>query len=579
MNLSRKYGAIPIMIASLAISMFGSALAEQKAEQAGKGKGAAPTAAAPSDYTAILNTLTFRDIGPAAMGGRIDDFAVVESNPDIIYVGAATGGVFKAQNGGVTWEPVFDNEVTSSIGAIAIAPSDPSIVWVGTGEANNRQSSSWGNGVYKSTDAGKTWHHVGLAETHHIGRIVIHPSDPNTVYVAAVGRLWGPSKDRGVYKTTDGGKTWANVLFVNEDTGVSDIAMAPDAPNTLIAAAYQRRRTVFGFSGSGPGSGLYKTTDGGATWKKLEKGLPWDPDAKKAADADPQAVKEIGRIGVNFYRRNANVVYALIEHANGGVFRSDDAGETWTKQSETNPRGIYYSQIVIDPNNDQRVWVHGAQMYYSEDGGKTFKTNVVQKIHGDYHAMWIDPHDSNHMITGSDGGIYISHDRGRSWDYINNIPLGQFYEIGLDMAKPYHICGGLQDNNVWCGPSATMDSRGITNADWFTVGGGDGFYARIDPNDPTIVYAESQDCNVLPRDLKTHQSRSIRPPAPEGERYRFQWNSPIVVSSHDPKTIYYGGNYLFKSTDRGDSWGPFGPTLTPAQGRGKGPRMGQVPRA
>src|SRR2546423_2025407 len=282
MNLSRKYGAIPIMIASLAISMFGSALAEQKAEQAGKGKGAAPTAAAPSDYTAILNTLTFRDIGPAAMGGRIDDFAVVESNPDIIYVGAATGGVFKTQNGGNTWEPVFDNEVTSSIGAVAVAPSDPSIVWVGTGEANNRQSSSWGNGVYRSTDAGKTWHHVGLAETHHIGRIVVHPTDPNIVYVAAVGRLWGPSKDRGVYKTTDGGKTWSNVLFINEDTGVTDITLDHESPGTLIAAAYQRRRAAFGFNGGGPNGGLYKTTDAGATWKKLEKGLPWDPNPPTA---------------------------------------------------------------------------------------------------------------------------------------------------------------------------------------------------------------------------------------------------------------------------------------------------------
>jgi photosystem II stability/assembly factor-like uncharacterized protein len=541
----------------------------------------------PADYNEIFKGLKFREIGPAAMGGRIDDFAVVESNPDIIYVGTASGGVFKTTNGGITWDPVFDDQPTSTIGDVTVAPSDPSIVWVGSGEANNRQSSSWGNGVYKSTDSGKTWKHMGLDASMHIGRIVISPADPNIVYVAAGGNLWGPSKDRGIYKSTDGGKTWSNVLFVNEDTGASDIAMNTDSPGTLIAAMYQRRRTVFGYSGSGPGSGLYKTTDGGASWKKLEKGLPWDPDAKKpavadadkktSADDDKIAVKEIGRIGVNFYRRNPNVVYALIEHANGGIFRSDDQGETWIRASETDPRGIYYSQVIIDPNNDQRVWVHGAQMYYSEDGGKTFKTNVVQKIHGDYHAMWIDPHDSNHMIAGSDGGIYISHDRGKNWDYINNIPIAQFYEIGLDMQKPYHLCGGLQDNNVWCGPSATFDTRGIANSDWFTVGGGDGFYAQIDPTDPNTVYAESQDGNLLRRNLKTHESRSIRPPAAEGERLRFQWSSPLVVSAFDNKTIYYGGNYLFKSTDRGDSWTRLGGDLTTNQDRDKLPIMGRVP--
>jgi photosystem II stability/assembly factor-like uncharacterized protein len=548
-------------------------------------KPAAKPAPVAADYNDVFKGLKFREIGPAVMGGRIDDFAVVESNPDIIYVGTASGGVFKTINAGTTWEPVFDDQPNSTIGDVTVAPSDPSIVWVGSGEANNRQSSSWGNGVYKSTDGGKSWKHMGLDGSMHIGRIVISPADPNTVYVAAGGNLWGPSKDRGVYKSTDGGKTWSNVLFVNEDTGASDVAMDPDSPGTLIAAFYQRRRTVFGYSGSGPGSGLYKTTDGGATWKKLEKGLPWDPDAKKpvaaAADKDkepdPEAVKEIGRIGVNFYRRNSNVVYALVEHANGGIFRSDDKGETWTRASETNPRGQYYSQIVIDPNNDQRLWVHGAQMYYSEDGGKTFKTNVVQRIHGDYHAMWIDPRDSNHMITGSDGGIYASHDRGKTWDYLNNIAIGQFYEIGLDMQKPYHICGGLQDNNVWCGPSATFDTRGIANSDWFTVGGGDGFYAQIDPTDPNTVYAESQDGNLLRRNLKTHESRSIRPPANEGERLRFQWNSPIVVSAYDNKTIYYGGNYLFKSTDRGDSWTRLGGDLTNNQDRDTLPIMGRVP--
>jgi len=558
------------------------------------------TTAVAADYNETFKALKFREIGPAAMGGRIDDFAVVESNPDIIYVGSASGGVFRTTNGGITWEPLFDDQPVSTIGDIAIAPSDPSIVWAGSGEANNRQSSSWGNGIYKSTDAGKTWQHLGLDKTMHIGRMVINPSDPNVVYVAAVGNLWGASKDRGLYKTTDGGKSWTNVLFVNEDTGITDVAMDPASPGTLIAAAYQRRRTVFGYNGSGPGSALYKSTDGGATWKKLEKGLPWDvgprPSAAIAAGgggataggggataggggatSDEQEVKEVGRIGIDFYRRNSNIVYALIENAHGGVFRSEDKGETWTKMSDTDPRGSYYSQIRIDPNNDQRIWVCGAQMYVSDDGGKTFRTNWVQRIHGDYHALWISPNDSNLMLAGSDGGIHISRDRGRSWDFVNSIPLGQFYEIGLDMQRPYRICGGLQDNNVWCGPSASFDTRGIANGDWFTIGGGDGFYAQIDPTDPTIVYTESQDGNLLRRNLKTHESRSIRPLAPEGERHRFQWNSPIVISKFDPNTIYYGGNYLFKSTNRGDDWTRLGPDLTSGQDRDKLPIMGRVP--
>ncbi len=606
---SKRSAAVWLVVVAAVWAIVGSAIAAQKPKDNQKSKEAAKSAPAPTtqpDYSSIFKALRFREIGPAAMGGRIDDFAVVENDPDIIYVGTASGGIFKSVNGGTTWEPVFDNEATSSIGDLAIAPSDPSVVWAGTGEANNRQSSSWGDGVYKSTDAGRTWQHMGLSETQAIGRVVIHPTDPNIVYVAAVGRLWGPSKERGVYKTTDGGKTWTQVLFINEDTGVSDIALDPESPGTLIASAYQRRRTVFGFNGSGPGGGLYKTTDGGATWKKLEKGLPWDKSPRPAAVQEggrgfggggggrggfgaqqaqqppappipPEAMNEIGRIGVNFYRRDSRIVYALIEHAGGGIFRSEDKGETWTKMSDTNPRAMYYSQVHIDPNNDQRLWVHGAQMFYSDDGGRTFRQNLVQRIHGDYHAMWIDSRDSNHIITGSDGGIYISWDRGRTWDFVNTIPLGQFYEIGLDNAKPYHICGGLQDNNAWCGPSATMDARGIANSDWFTVGGGDGFYAQIDPTDPNIVYAESQDGNVLRRNLKTHESKSIRPPAPEGEHYRFQWNSPIVVSAFDPKTIYYGGNYLFKSTDRGDNWLRLGPDLTTGEDRNKKAIMGKVP--
>jgi photosystem II stability/assembly factor-like uncharacterized protein len=521
---------------------------------------------AQSTHEAALKGLKFREIGPAIMGGRIDDFAVVESDPRIIYVGTASAGVFKTVNGGITWEPVFADQTTSTIGDIALAPSDPSIVWIGSGEANNRQSSSWGNGVYKSMDAGHTWTNMGLKDTQSIGRVVIHPSDPNIVYVAALGHLWGPNKERGVFKTTDGGATWTQSLFINDDTGISDIAIDPQSPNTLYAAAYERRRTVFGYNGGGPDGGLYKTSDGGAHWTKLTKGLPEGGD--------------YGRLAVDIYRRNPNIVYALVEHSKGGgIYRSEDKGLSWTKMSDTNPRPSYYSQVRIDPNNDQRVWVLGAPLYHTEDGGKTFKQDRWPKIHSDFHALWIDPANSDHMILGSDGGITMTGDSGRNWDYVNTIPLGQFYEIGFDMQKPYHLCGGLQDNNSWCGPSATTYSRGPTNDEWVQVGGGDGFYAQIDHTDPDTVYTESQDGSLLRRNLKTGEQRSIRPleDNDKSPRYRFQWNSPIMTSVHDPKTIYYGGNYLFKSTDRGDSWERLGPDLTTGVDRDTLAILGKVP--
>jgi len=526
-----------------------------------------PTLAfAESAHEAALKNLKFREIGPAIMGGRVDDFAVVESDPRIIYVAAAAGGIFKTTNAGVTWEPIFDDQPNSTIGDLALAPSDPSILWVGTGEPNNRQSSSWGNGVYKSMDAGRTWTHMGLQETRHIGRVVIHPSDTNIVYVAALGHLWGPNKERGVFKTTDGGVTWTQSLFINEDTGVSDIAIDPQSPNTLYAAAYERRRTVFGFNGGGPSGGIYKTVDGGAHWNKLTKGLP--------------AAGDIGRCAVDVSRKNPNVVYALVEHVKeGGIYRSEDKGFTWTRMSDTNPRPSYYSQVRIDPNNDQKVWVLGAPLYYTEDGGRTFRQDRWQKIHSDFHALWIDPSNSDHMILGSDGGITMTYDGGRNWDYVNNVPIGQYYEIAYDMQKPYHLCGGLQDNNSWCGPSATTMPRGISNDEWITVGGGDGFYSQVDPTDANIVYAESQDGNLLRRDLRTGESRSIRPleENDQAPRYRFQWNSPVIISAHDPKTLYYGGNHLFKTTNRGDSWERLGPDLTTGIERDKQPILGKVP--
>lgn len=510
----------------------------------------------------FLKNLQFRSLGPAIMGGRIDDIAVVESNPSVYYVGAATGGVWKTVNNGTTFEPIFDTQPNTSIGDIAIAPSDPNIIWVGTGEPNNRQSSSWGDGVYRSLDGGKTWTNMGLRDTKHIGRVVIDSRDPNIVYIAALGHLWGPNKERGVFKTSDGGKTWSNVLFINEDTGVIDLAMDPQSPMTLYAAAYQRRRTPWGFNGGGPGSALYRTIDGGANWTKLTKGLPEGTT---------------GRIGLDVYRGNPNTVYALIENAKGGVFRSDDRGDNWRKLSELDSRPMYYSQIRIDPNNDQRVWQLAANMYNSDDGGKTWVSNIVQRIHGDFHALWIDPANSNHVLTGSDGGLHASYDGGRTWDFINTIPLGQFYEVSLDNQKPFWVYGGLQDNGSWSGPSGTLNQEGITNDDWYRTGGGDGFYSVVDPSDPGIVYVESQNGSVSRLELKTGERKSIKPESRPGEkRYRFDWNSPIVISPYNNRTIYLAGNRVFKSTDRGNTW-TWSDDLTRDQDREKLPIMGALP--
>jgi photosystem II stability/assembly factor-like uncharacterized protein len=553
MNLKKKM--LNTVATALAI-VFGLAL----------GLAAQNKSADQASSTDKFKSLEFREIGPAIMGGRIDDFAVVEKNPSIVYAGMASGGVWKTTNNGTTWEPVFDKESVSTIGDIAIAPSDPAIVWVGTGEPNNRQSSSWGDGVYKSLDSGKTWKKMGLEATRHIGRVAVHPKNPDVVYVAALGHLWGPNPERGVYKTSDGGKTWSQVLKINDDTGVSDIAMDPESPDTLYAAAYERRRTPYGFNGGGPDGGIYKTTDGGATWKKLAKGLPYENGG------------ETGRIGLDIYQKNTNIVYAMIQHEKGGIYRSEDKGETWKKMSDTDPRPSYYSQVRIDPNNDLRIWVLGAPMYYSEDGGKTFTTQRIRGIHGDYHAFWIDPADSNHVIAGTDGGIHWSYDGGKSWDFLNNIAIGQFYEVSVDNEKPYHVCGGLQDNASWCGPSATLARDGIRNWDWSLMPGGDGFYAAIDPVEPWIVYTESQDGHISRLDSRTHQMHEIMPRAKMSDpHYRFQWNSPVAISAFDHKTVYYGGNHLFKSTNRGDTWELLGGDLTSGVDRNKLQIFGKVP--
>ncbi len=536
----------------------------------------------PAELTAFLK---WREIGPAVVGGRISDLAVDEADTRNIYVGTATGGVWKSTNHGTTWTAVFTDQSTASIGDVTLAPSNPNVVWVGTGEPQNRQSSPWGDGVFKSMDGGRTWNSMGLQETRHIGRIRVHPRDPDVAYVAAVGNLWKSSPERGVYKTTDGGATWDLVLFVDDQTGAIDLIMDPADPNTLFAAMYQRQRTAWGFNGGGPGSGIYRTLDGGATWKRLEDGLP---------DGD------LGRIGLDVYRRDGNLVFATVEARRGqtGIYASRDRGDTWEKLSNTNRRPMYFSMIRVDPNNPQRVYVGGVNLMRSDDGGRTFTSEGARNVHLDHHALWIDPSNSNHLILGSDGGVSTSFDGSETWRFYDNLPVSQFYEIGFDTRNPYWVCGGLQDNGSWCGPTNTLDSQGIRNADWQNIGGGDGFYVQIDPEDSSVLYAESQGGRVSRVNLATGERMSIAPtpnfdleegsprkkdypsaddPDSEDAQYRFNWNTPTLLSSHDRNTVYTGSQMLMRSTDQGMTWSQISPDLTFDINRSQLPIMGVLP--
>lgn len=521
----------------------------------------------------LLREFLWRSIGPAVMSGRIDDIEAVESDPSVIYIGFATGGVWKSTNMGTTWTPIFDTYAVSSIGDLAVAPSHPDVIYVGTGECNNRQSTTIGNGMYRSTDGGRSFVHIGLDDTHHICRVVVDPRDPDVVYVAAMGKLWGPNRERGLYKTSDGGRTWTNTNFVDEYTGFTEVVMHPRNPDILFAASYQRQRTSWGFNGGGRGSGIWRTQDGGRTWTRLSGGgLPSGYNGI------------LGRIGLAFSRSNPDIVYAQIEVGNpnppapgdpdpdptrSGVWKSTDGGRTWAIQSNNNNRPMYYSQVRVDPSNPDIVYTMGASFYKSTDGARNFVT-VGGMGHGDHHALWINPSNPRHLMLGTDGGFNFSWDEGATWDFVNTQAVGQFYAIGVDMRRPYYVCGGLQDNGSWCGPSATRTSLGIANHDWYRVGGGDGFYTRIDPTDHQIVYSESQNGAMSRRDHRTGQSKSIRPTPPVvrnnvlqpgnvlngqvGDTYRFNWNTPLVLSPHDPSTVYTGANRFFRSTDRGETW-------------------------
>ena len=629
----------------------------------GQGRGNQQPPAPPVNASTdpLLRGFQFREIGPAVMMGRLDDIQGSEKDPLLLYIGFATGGLWRSTDGGNHWKSMFDEMPNESIGAICIAPSDPEIVYVGTGEANNRQSSSIGDGMWGTRDGGKTWQHLGLEDTQSIGRVAVDPTNPNIVFVAAVGHLFGPNAERGLYKTSDGGKSWKKAKYIDEDTGFNDVAIDPSNPKIIYASSYSRRRTWWGMNGGGPNSGLWKSTDGGETWSKLD-GPGW-PKPKDGI---------YGRIAISIFHARPSTIYAQVEagasagvgggtaadggpqrggrggfgggtessagetpaaggrgaEAGGGggggfggrgqqgppdpnksgVFRSDDGGKTWQFMSNQDQRPMYFSQIRVDPVNDKKLLVGGTPAQMSLDGGKTWQP--IDASHTDYHAFWINPKDPRIVATGHDGGLDISYDGGFTWDYHNDIAVGQFYQVSVDMRRPYYVCGGLQDNNAWCGPSALRSNTGPVNTDWFTVAGGDGFYTRQDPTDWAIVYAESQDGNMMRHDMRAGTQKMIRPNAgqtqgrggaaetpaaapaeggrgaagePAGGRgaeaaaagggrggrggppnvinppkdvppFRFYWNAPIEISPHNPAVIYMAAQYFFKSTDRGDSW-------------------------
>lgn len=497
-----------------------------------------------------LHGIKARSIGPAGMSGRVTAIDVVQKNPSIIFVGTASGGLWKTTSGGIAWTPVFDTLPVSSIGAVAIDQNIPDIIWVGTGEGNPRNSQNSGNGVYKSLDGGKSWIHLGLEGTRNIHRIIIDPRNSDVVYVGAQGSAWGDSKDRGVFKTTDGGKTWKKILYVNERTGVADLVMDPSNPNKLICAMWEFRREPWFFKSGGMGSGLYITFDGGNTWiKKTEKdGLPKG---------------ELGRIGIAISRSKPEIIYALIEAKTNALYKSTDGGFKWFKVADRNigDRPFYYAEIYVDPKNENRIYNLFTSVTVSEDGGKTFET-LISRIHPDHHAFYIHPENPEFIINGNDGGLAISYDRGRTWRFIENLPVAQFYHINVDKDFPYNVYGGLQDNGSWRGPSKVFNYFGIANSDWQEVGFGDGFDVLPDPDDSRFGYAMSQGGNLFRYDAITGTQKSIRPVHPQGVRLRFNWNSALAQDPFDKNTIYYGSQFVHKSTNKGDSWQIISPDLT-----------------
>ncbi len=504
----------------------------------------------------VFENLSWRSIGPSNMGGRATDVEGVPGNPNIVYAATGTGGLFKTTNGGITWKPIFERQGTISIGDIALEPNNPEVIWVGAGESNPRNSVSFGDGVYKSNDGGKTWQHMGLKETERISRIVIHPNNADVVFVGALGHAFGPNAERGVFMTTDGGKTWQKTLYIDPEHGVADMDIDPSNPNVVYAAMWSFERKPWTHRSGSEKGGVFRSIDGGRTWKKITEGLP----------------KLIGRIGIKVAPSNPNVVYAITEAKEGTLYRSDDRGETFRRVSQaTNivSRGFYYTDLRVDPTNENRVYAVASNLFVSIDGGRNFRV-IAGKMHVDYHALWIDPKNPGRMWQGQDGGFGVSYDQGENWEYVNNIPLGQFYHVYADNQLPfYNVMGGLQDNGSWVGPSQTREPDGILNDDWRMISFGDGFKVINHPDNPELFISEAQGGSVVRTDMRSREQQSTVPDERDSGggpasivKYRFSWNAPIILSAHDKNTLYFGGNHVFKSTDFGKSWQTISPDLT-----------------
>jgi len=500
----------------------------------------------------LFQQMKARSIGPAGMSGRIADIEVLADNPDIIYVGSATGGLWRSSNGGTTWEPLFDDQPVSSIGAVAVHPQNPDIIWVGTGEGNPRNSVGVGYGIYKSIDGGRSWKSLGLEKTEKIHRLILHPKDPDIAYAAALGTTWGENPERGVYKTTDGGKTWDKVLFVDEKTGCADLIMDPQNPDKLFAAMWQHRRWPWFFHSGGPGSGLYRSYDGGESWQEIT-----------AEDGLPEG--ELGRIGLAISGNRPEVVYALVEAKKNVLCRSEDGGHNWkivNKSEGVNSRPFYYADIYVDPQNENRIYSLQSRIQVSEDGGRNF-SSLRSGTHSDHHAFWIHPDDGSFLIDGSDGGVAISRDLGRSWRFVENLPLAQYYHISVDNELPYNIYGGMQDNGSWRGPNTVWERGGVANYHWQEVGFGDGFATLSDPENPKQGYSMSQQGYLRRFNIETGELKDIRPSAPnDSTELRFNWNAAIALDPFDPATIYFGSQFVHKSTNKGESWQIISPDLT-----------------
>jgi photosystem II stability/assembly factor-like uncharacterized protein len=534
----------------------------------------------------LFKEMKWRCIGPANFSGRIVDVEALDNDFRHVVVASASGGVWKSVNAGTTWEPIFDNYGSASIGDIAIFQKDPNVIWVGTGEANNRNSVAWGDGIYKSTDGGATFKHMGLEDTYQIARVVTHPKDDDVVYVAAIGYLWGYIGDRGLYKTTNGGKTWeklTNGLPDDGKTGAIDLVIDPNDANTLYVAFYQRLRKPYRFDSGGPNGKIFKSTDGGASWVKLTKGLPEG---------------DTGRIGLAIYHANPRILMAIIEHGfrpredekdyynmkllGTGIYRSEDGGKSWKYMNRYNNRPFYYSQIRINPLDDQRVYVLTTTIRLSEDGGKTFIPGGLEFEGGlDYHALWLDPNNKDRYYLGKDKGLTLTHDHGKTFQFFDNMPIGQFYAIGVDMRDPYYVYGGTQDNGTWGGPSFSKDVRGILADSWWKLHWGDGMFVQIDPNDWRKVYTEAENGSFRRYDAETREVEFSRP-NPQNivnyqeyvtevdtvrrnrlpRQFRFNWRSPLVMSPHNAQTLYLGGNHLFETVDGGHHWQIISPDLS-----------------